>query len=95
MSVIGSLLATVLQLFVYVILPGRLIFDYVRIFARHWRPRGIVLALVELIYAITDPPLNFARRFIPPLRMGAVSLDLAYIAVFMLAWLLIPLVKLL
>ena len=54
-----------------------------------------MLALVELIYAITDPPLNFARRFIPPIRMGAVSFDLAYIAVFLLASLLIPFVRLL
>ena len=94
MSVIGSLLATILQLFIYILI-GRLIFDYVRMFARNWRPKGIMLALVELIYAITDPPLNFVRRFIPPIRMGAVSFDLAYIAVFLVASLLIPFVRLL
>ncbi|NDA80320.1 MAG: YggT family protein [Actinobacteria bacterium] len=94
MSVIGSLLATILQLFIYILI-GRLIFVYVRMFARNWRPKGIMLALVELIYAITDPPLNFARRFIPPIRMGAISFDLAYIAVFLVASLLIPFVRLL
>jgi len=94
MSVIGSLLAAILQLFVYILI-GRLIFDYVRMFARNWRPRGVVLALVELIYAITDPPLNFARRFIPPIRMGAVGFDLAYIAVFLVASLLIPFARML
>lgn len=93
MSVIGSLLATILQLFIYVLI-GRLIFDYVRMFSRSWRPRGIMLAFVELIYAITDPPLNFARRFIPPIRMGAVSFDLAYIALFLVVSLLIPFVRL-
>lgn len=93
MSVIGSLLATILQLFIYVLI-GRLIFDYVRMFARSWRPRGIMLAFVELIYAITDPPLNFARRFIQPIRMGAVSFDLAYIALFLVVSLLIPFVRL-
>ncbi|MEY3100863.1 MAG: hypothetical protein RLZZ07_243 [Actinomycetota bacterium] len=87
MSAFGALLATILQLFIYLLI-GRLIIDYARMFARNWRPKGIVLALVELIYAITDPPLNFARRFIPPIRMGAVSFDLAYIAVFLLASLL-------
>lgn len=87
MSAFGALLATILQLFIYLLI-GRLIIDYARMFARDWRPKGIVLALVELIYAITDPPLNFARRFIPPIRMGAVSFDLAYIAVFLLASLL-------
>ena len=87
MSAFGALLATILQLFIYLLI-GRLIIDYARMFARNWRPKGIVLALVELIYAITDPPLNFARRFIPPIRMRAVSFDLAYIAVFLLASLL-------
>ena len=87
MSAFGALLATILQLFIYLLI-GRLIIDYARMFARNWCPKGIVLALVELIYAITDPPLNFARRFIPPIRMGAVSFDLAYIAVFLLASLL-------
>ena len=87
MSAFGALLATILQLFIYLLI-GRLIIDYARMFARNWRPKGIVLALVELIYAITDPPLNFARRFIPPIRMGAVSFDLAYIAVYLLAKLL-------
>ena len=82
------------SLFIYLLI-GRLIFDYVRMFARSWRPRGVVLAFVELIYAITDPPLNFARRFIPPIRMGAVSFDLAYIALFLLASLLIPFLRLL
>ena len=87
MSAFGALLATILELFTYLLI-ARLIIDYARMFARNWRPKGIVLALVELIYAITDPPLNFARRFIPPIRMGAVSFDLAYIAVFLLASLL-------
>lgn len=93
MSAFGALLATILQLFIYILI-GRLILDYVRMFARNWRPKGLVLALVELIYAITDPPLNFVRRFIPPIRMGAVSFDLAYIAVFLLVSLLIPFVRL-
>ena len=94
MSVIGSLLGTILEIFIYILIC-RLIFDYVRMFARNWRPRGIMLALVELIYAITDPPLNFARRFIPPIRMGAVSFDLAYIAVFVVASLLNQFVRML
>lgn len=94
MSAFGALLATILQLFIYLLI-GRLILDYVRMFARNWRPRSIVLVIVELLYAITDPPLNFARRFIPPIRMGAVSFDLAYIAVFLLVSLLIPFVRLL
>jgi YggT family protein len=63
---------------------GRLVFDYVQMFARSWRPTGFVLVLVETIYSLTDPPLNFFRRFIPPVRIGSVSLDLSFLVVIIL-----------
>ena len=78
---IGSLLAGVLQLFLFALL-GRLILDYVRMFARNWKPSGISLYLVEAVYAITDQPMRFVGRFIPPLRLGAVSLDMSFIVLF-------------
>ena len=77
---IGTLLADVLQLFLFALL-ARLILDYVRMFARNWRPKGLVLILVELVYSITDKPMRFVGRYIPPLRLGTVSLDLSFIAV--------------
>ncbi len=61
---------------------GRLVLDYVRIFASSWRPRGIVLAIAEFVYAVTDPIVNFVRRFVPPLRLGPVALDLSFIVIF-------------
>ena len=61
---------------------ARLILDYVRMFRPSWRPRGIILPLAEIIYMITDKPLGFVRRFIPPLRMGTVALDLSFIVLF-------------
>ncbi len=61
---------------------ARLILDYVRMFRPSWRPRGIILPIAEIIYMITDKPLGFVRRFIPPLRMGPVALDLSFIALF-------------
>lgn len=78
---IGSLLATILQVFLYALL-GRLIFDYVQMFARTWRPRGPVLYLVEAIYTVTDKPMKFVGRFVPPLRIGSVSLDMSFIVLF-------------
>jgi YggT family protein len=88
---IGSILVAVLQIFLMALL-ARLILDYIRMFARNWRPRGPVLYLVEAVYAITDKPMGFVRRFIPPLRIGAVSLDLSFIVLFFAIQLLIPLV---
>ena len=78
---LSSILITFLNLFLYALL-GRLILDYIRMFARNWKPSGISLYLVEAVYAITDQPMRFVGRFIPPLRLGAVSLDMSFIVLF-------------
>jgi len=81
LSLIAFLLRLVLRLFV-LSLFGRLILDYARVFAPQWRPKGILLAIAEAIYAITDPVVRFVRRFIPPLRLGPVAVDLSFILIF-------------
>jgi len=86
-SLLFGLLHTALNIFILA-LVGRLILDYVRIFASSWSPKGIVLAIAEFIYAITDPVVNFVRRFVPPLRLGPVALDLSFIVIFLGAQLL-------
>jgi YggT family protein len=78
---VGSLLATLLQVFLYALL-GRLIFDYVQLFSRTWRPKGPILYVVEAIYTVTDKPMKFVGRFVPPLRLGSVSLDMSFIVLF-------------
>ncbi len=78
---VGGIIVLILQLFLFALL-GRLIFDYIRMFSQSWRPRGIVLYVAETIYAITDKPTALVRRFIPPLRLGAVSLDLSFLVLF-------------
>ncbi|MEI6867167.1 MAG: YggT family protein [Actinomycetes bacterium] len=78
---IGRILSSLIQVFL-IALFARLILDYARMFARNWRPRGFVLAIAEVVFAITDPPLKFVRRFVPPLRLGAVNLDLSFIVVY-------------
>jgi YggT family protein len=64
----------------------RLIIDYVMMFARSWRPAGPVAALLEIAYTVTDPPLKALRRVLPPLRLGAVAVDLSFIVVFIVAY---------
>jgi len=91
MCVIVGIIYWALNLFLLALI-GRLILDYIRIFSPNWRPRGVVLALAELIYSITDRPLRFVRQFVPPLRLGAVSLDLSFIVVFFVVQLLMRLV---
>jgi YggT family protein len=72
-----------------VILIGRMIFGWVQVFARSWRPTGILLVLAEAIFTVTDPPLKFLRRFIPPLRLGMVAMDLSFMVLFIVVLILL------
>lgn len=78
MSVVGNVLATLLYLFIITLLI-RLVAEWIQVFARDWRPRGPVLVVLEGVYTVTDPPLNLIRRFVPPLRLGSIAIDLAFI----------------
>ena len=68
-SVVGLSLAWVLQIYL-VVLIARIVVDYVFMFARDWRPGGIVLVLVEAIYTVTDPPIKLLSRIVPSIRVG-------------------------
>jgi YggT family protein len=80
-TAVGLLIATVLELFLY-LLFARIIIDYIMMFARSWQPKGLVLALVDVVFRITDPPMKFVRRFVPPLRIGQVALDVGFLVLF-------------
>ncbi len=80
MSAVGEILATILWLY-WLVFIGRLIFDFVQVFARSWRPSGILLFIAEAIYTVTDPPLRLLRKVIPPLRIGGMQFDLAFLIV--------------
>ena len=65
------------------ILMVRAVLSFVPLFVRDWRPRGIMLVLAEFVYTLTDPPLRFMRRIIPPIRIGSTSLDLGFLVLFL------------
>jgi YggT family protein len=77
-SEVGNIIATFLSIYL-IVLIGRLVFDFVQIFARDWRPKGVILILVEAIYTVTEPPLRLLRKIVPPIRIGQVSLDLGFL----------------
>ena len=90
-----SLIATVLSIALsvyFIVLLARLVLDLARVFARQWRPRGFGLVLAEFVYMLTDPPIKFVRRFLPPLRVGGVALDFSFsivvLAVLIAQWVL-------
>ncbi len=92
MSILFEAIALVLLVFWFFLL-ARLVFDLVQAFSRNWTPRGPLLVLLELIYTVTDPPLRFLRRFIPPLRIGQVSFDLAFLILLLGTNILISVVR--
>ena len=80
---VGLVLYRVLQVF-NLILIVRALISWVTLLSPQFRPRGIVLVLFEAVYTVTDPPLKLLRRWIKPLRIGLVSLDLAFIVLWIL-----------
>jgi YggT family protein len=85
---VGGVVIWVLQLYVLVLL-AYVVLTWVMMYARDWQPTGVVLLLVEGIFAAVEPPLRLLRRFIPPLRIGGVSIDIAIFVLFMLVYALI------
>ncbi len=83
MSGIFSFVGFLLQLFL-LCLVVRLVLDWVQFFARDWRPRGVMLVIAEGVYTVTDPPLRALRKVIPPLTLGQIRLDLAFLVLFIL-----------
>ena len=82
-SIVATVIYVALIVF-FLLMWARFILDLVQTFARSWRPRGLAVLLAEATYTVTDPPIKTVRRVIPPLRIGAASLDFAW-SIVMLA----------
>jgi YggT family protein len=67
----------------------RFVVDWVQIFARSWVPGGPLLVLLEVVYSVTDPPIKALRKVVPPLRLGNFALDLSFIIVLIIAYVLL------
>jgi YggT family protein len=90
-SVVAQVLYVALWLF-FIAMLARLVADWIQVFARQWEPRGAVLVGLEAVYTVTDPPLLFIRRFVPPLRLGSIALDLAFIILIIVVQILLSVV---
>ncbi|GAA4108219.1 YggT family protein [Nocardioides fonticola] len=90
MQVVGSIIYSILWVFI-ALMWVRFIVDWVMIFARSWQPSGVLLVLLEGVYSATDPPIKALRKVIPPLRLGNFALDLSFLLVMVIAWILLQL----
>jgi YggT family protein len=76
-ALIGTVLYFALLVYFFA-LWARFVLDLVQAFSESWRPRGAVLVLAETSFTLTDPPIKAVRRLVPPLRIGAFSLDFGF-----------------
>ena len=91
MVIVGTVLYYALYLY-FILLIFRLIMDFVFQFARSYQPHGAMLVALEVTFTLTDPPLKLIRRFIPPLRIGGVAIDLAFLILIIVVQILIRIV---
>jgi len=76
----------------FILMIGRLVLDVVQSFSPQWRPKGVVLLLAEVVYTPTDPPLKALRSVLPPLTIGQIRLDLAFLVIMLMTGLAMNLV---
>lgn len=85
MSLFFSILGFVLFAF-WLLLIARVVVEFVRSFARDWRPRGVMVVVLEVIMTVTDPPVKLLRRIIPQLTIGAIRFDLSIMVLLLAAF---------
>ena len=84
-SVLAKILLGILDLYLLILLV-RVVLDWIQVFARQWRPRGLVLVMANLVYALTDPPLRLIRQKVPMARLGGVGIDLSFLVLVFGIW---------
>ncbi|AMY18616.1 YggT family protein [Rhodococcoides kroppenstedtii] len=77
----------------WLLLIGRVVVEFIRSFARDWHPTGVMVVILEAIFTVTDPPVKFLRRIIPPLNLGGVRLDLSIMVLLFIVFILMRVVQ--
>ena len=76
-------LSVLINLYMMVLL-ARVILDWSQFFVRGWRPTGILLVVANVLYALTNPPIRWIGRYVPPLRVGGgMAIDVGFMVLFL------------
>lgn len=92
MTIVLTVIYYVLWLYL-LLLIGRLIIDMLQVYSRSWTPTGLLARIAEIIFTVTDPPLRLLRRYLRPVRLGSVALDLSYTLLFLVIIVLLSVVS--
>jgi len=91
LSILFQILYLIVYLF-FLVLLARFVLSAVLQYGRRWQPGRGASAALETVWTVTDPPLKALRRVIPPLRIGNVTLDLAFIVLLVILFVLMEFV---
>ncbi|MDY2941986.1 MAG: YggT family protein [Varibaculum sp.] len=94
-SIVASLLFLLAQLLsLYgMILLVRVLIEWIVFFSHNSRPPRALMLVANIIYKVTDPPVNLADRLIPPVRVGNVGLRLGILVLFFVLYFLIRIIN--
>jgi YggT family protein len=77
----------------WLLLTARVVVELVRSFARSWQPVGGVAIALKSVYTVTDPPVRAVRRVIKPIRIGVEGLDLSFMVLLAVVFILMRVVE--
>ena len=87
MSIVAIILLRTLQIYGWILI-GRVILSFIPLFKPGWSPPAAMTPIVDLIYGLTEPPLQLLRRVIPQ-PMGF-PLDLSFLVLFIIVEMILP-----
>lgn len=67
-----------------IILISRMLLDWLSVLLPQVEIPPLLAVLVNVIYKLSNPPLEYLRKYLPPLRLGEISLDMGFIVLFVL-----------
>jgi YggT family protein len=76
-----------LLVFLYIlVLLARIILTLLISVSRDLKPTGVGLVITEGVFTLTDPPVKVVRKIIPPLNLGQIRIDVGFMVLLFLAF---------
>lgn len=78
---IQTILLNLLAIYRYILI-GRIVLSFIPLIKPGWDPPSFLSPIIDVIYGLTEPPLQFLRRVIPQ-PMGF-PFDLSFLVLFLI-----------
>ena len=70
------------------ILIARVILSFIPLFKPDWVPPSFLTPVIDLVYGLTEPPLQLLRRVIP--QPASLPIDLSFLVLFLIVGVILP-----